>query len=521
MMLWSHDRVPRTMSTQHPDNARAPYWCRREVIQGEDEVYEAFFAFSELKCNEVMWDSEGKDVDTHVVRKLLSSQPDFFREHVLGQDLFLTYRVPNPKIEAAERKTVAETLLNVAVGYDVASTFYGKEVAPIFEVILPFTTSWEEVVGLHQYYKALVSHVEIAKTKLAEWMGWFNPREVNVIPLIEDKESLLSVDSIVAPYVKKIGSRRIRVFIARSDPALNYGLACAVVLAKIALSKMKKLEVEEGIEIYPIIGVGSLPFRGHLSPRNLQGFMNEYRGVYTVTVQSALKYDYALEETQRTVDELNRKLPNGEAVELEVEENLLQTLEKLKSAYEEEVERLAPLINAVALYVPPRRARRLHIGLFGYSRGVRGVRLPRAIPFTCALYSLGIPPEFIGLRALTDLNEAEWRTLRQGYLNMINDLREAAGYVSYRNLDLLQEEAGRLAKKVSMSEENLKKIFELFLDSLKVVEENLNVKLGPKTYSEKRHENTVNNFLLAFLEGDSEAARRYLLEAAIIRRSLG
>jgi Phosphoenolpyruvate carboxylase (EC 4.1.1.31) len=43
-----------------------------------------------------MWDAEGKDVDTHVVRKLFTNYPEFFKEKVLGRDVFLTYRIPNP-----------------------------------------------------------------------------------------------------------------------------------------------------------------------------------------------------------------------------------------------------------------------------------------------------------------------------------------------------------------------------------------------------------------------------------------
>jgi Uncharacterized protein conserved in archaea len=85
------------MSTQHPDNAKVPEWAKSEVIEGEDEVKEAFLAYSMYGVHEVMWDAEGKDVDTHVVRKLLSNYPDYFREHILGKDVFLTYRLPNPK----------------------------------------------------------------------------------------------------------------------------------------------------------------------------------------------------------------------------------------------------------------------------------------------------------------------------------------------------------------------------------------------------------------------------------------
>ncbi len=518
-MEWSFERVPRTMSTQHPDNARPPSWCSGEVIQGEDEVREAFYAYSALGCREVMWDSEGKDVDTRVVRKLLAAHGDFFREHVLGEDLFLTYRLPNPRIEEAERKVVAETLLNIAVGFDVASTFYGREVAPIFEVILPFTTSHEEVVALHRYYEALTRHAELGG-EVAKWLGEFKPERVNVIPLIEDLPSLLSADHIVKLYAEAMGLRRVRVFIARSDPALNYGLPSAVALAKLALYKLSRLR-DEGVEAYPIIGVGCLPFRGHLSPNNLANFLDEYGGVVTVTVQSALKYDYEEEVSRRAVAELNHRLPAREAMEVEDEEALLRALDKLREAYQGVVEDLAPLINSLSMYVPPRRARRLHIGLFGYSRGVRGVRLPRAIPFTCALYSLGLPPEFLGLRALRELEEDEWRALTSAYLNLDLDLSEAGRFVSWRNLEEVEEEAEGVARRAGMLEDRLREALFKVEEDLKAAEEMLGVKLGPRSPSERRHENTVNSLLLSYLEGDEQYVRHFLVEAAYIRRSLG
>lgn len=119
-------KIPRTMATQHPDNARAPSWARREVLEGEDEVQEAFLSYEELGCQEVMWDSEGKDVDTRVIRKLLSSSDSYFKNHIIGKDVYLTYRLPNPRLDRAEKKIVIETLENIAVGHDVASAWYAS-----------------------------------------------------------------------------------------------------------------------------------------------------------------------------------------------------------------------------------------------------------------------------------------------------------------------------------------------------------------------------------------------------------
>jgi len=98
-----------------------------------------------------MWDSEGKDIDPHVVRKLLTSYPDFFKEKILGRDVFLTYRIPNPMLEKVEKKVFLETLQAIPKHFDVAKQFYGNgEYAPVFEVILPFTSSHRDVVKVFE-----------------------------------------------------------------------------------------------------------------------------------------------------------------------------------------------------------------------------------------------------------------------------------------------------------------------------------------------------------------------------------
>jgi phosphoenolpyruvate carboxylase len=520
-------RIPHTMSTQHPDNINVPKWSTDSVIDGNTEIFEAYFAYETLGCQEVMWDSEGKDVDTRVVRKLLNQYWEYFLDHRLGKDVFLTYRIPNPKIELVERKVVIETLQNIPVAYDVASTFYKREAAPIFEVILPFTTSGKELTLLFNYYKkAIVGDSDIAldrTTKVKDWVGDFKPTSIRVIPLVEDFNSLLAIDKITAPYIEAVKPKYLRVFIARSDPALNYGLFCAILLSKIALSKLYKLEKTTGVEMYPIIGVGSKPFRGHLAPDNIENFLQEYKGVATVTIQSALRYDYPLEEVKDCVKLLNERLPNGKPTEIEDNEEVLlrMVLQKCKQKYESIIEPLAPLVNSLASYVPPRRARKLHIGLFGYSRNVAGVNLPRAITFAAALYTIGLPPEFIGCGVLADLNEKERNLILKNYVNIQHDLNAIGGYLSWQNINLLMEMRQKVAERAGASDGKLKSAFTNIVNDLQTVEESLDVKLGPRTATQKRHENFTNNFLIAYLEHEDDEAKKALAEAAELRRCLG
>ena len=521
-----HGNIPRTMSTQHPDNARIPNWCDSEVMDGNTEIQEAYLAYSTLGCREVMWDAEGKDVDTRVVRKLLTNYEEYFKQNVLGEDLFLTYRIPNPRVEAVERKIVVETLQNIPVAYDVASTFYGKNLAPIFEVILPFTTDGAELVWLDRYYKKAIVAAEDLELdgsfKVKDWIGCFNPKGIRIIPLVEDFDSILAIDRIVESYADVAKPDYLRVFLARSDPALNYGLVCAVLLSKIGLSKLGMLQKRRGLRIHPILGVGSTPFRGHLSPENLENFLHEYRGLSTVTIQSALKYDHPVEQTKETIRVLNERLPNEEHAPIEPhEENQLVVLmKKFRHRYENVVEELSPLVNSIAQLVPQRRTRKLHIGLFGYSRSLRGVTLPRAITFAAAFYSLGIPPEFIGGKAFDDI-DTEWDILQKHYLNMKSDISRAGAYLSWQNVNMLQEAHAKLAERAGMSAESLRGAIARLLEDIEAIEENVGIKVGPRSLTERKHEDLTNIFLISYMEHEDSEARTALVEAAKLRRCLG
>lgn len=422
-------KVPRCMSTQHPDNVNPPFFAEEPELGGEDEIREAYYVFSHLGCDEQMWDCEGKEVDNYVVKKLLTKYQAFFGDHVLGEDLRLTLRVPNPTVERAEAKILLETLESIPRSYDTASLFYGMDAAPVFEVILPMTSSSSCLNRIHSYYLDFVKGKERLQladgVTVKEWIGEFRPDEINVIPLFEDHEGMLNAAKITGEYLDGKDIQEQRVFLARSDSAMNYGMISATLLNRIALSDFRDLEEESGVKLYPIIGMGSAPFRGNLRPDNVEDVTGEYRGAYTFTVQSSFKYDHEPSDVIRGIKEL-RSVKPGRAAEIE-RESVLEIISAYCREYRRQVMDLVDIINRVARYVPGRRKRKLHIGLFGYSRSMGNVSLPRAITFTAALYSLGVPPELLGFNALSS---GDLEFIEEVYPGLGRDLHDAARYAN-------------------------------------------------------------------------------------------
>ena len=487
--------IPKVMSTQHPDNANpAPFADSRGVLRGDGEVQEAVHVFS-LGCDEQMWDSEGKDTDNQVVRKLLTSHPHFFQNaYRLGREITLTLRVPNPRVERDMRKSLVEALQSVPSAYDMTQSFYGDaEVAPIEDVILPLTTSSEEISLVEAYYRRVVVGQEDEPLEdgqaVKDWIGEFFPKRVRVIPLIEDMEHLIHCDQIVEEYLEGRDLPYQRVFLARSDPALNYGIVAAELILKVGLLRLHALQQRLGLPLYPIIGCGSVPFRGHLTPINVDRSLTEYPSAQTFTVQSAFKYDYDNDVVRNGIARL-RAHERREPVPID-ENHARAIIDKTTAEHQDNVQRLAEIIRTVSGYVPRRRDRRLHVGLFGYGRtlGDGEVTLPRAIGFTASLYSIGVPPELLGVASLTadDLSY-----LREVYPSFDGDLRAALRFTNERHVrDLLGERYLRLVGQ--------------FTDELDRVHEGLTSAIWASIDHDK---STVN-------------IPHYVEEAARIRRFLG
>ncbi len=498
--------IPTSMASQHPDHAGVPYWLKDAFIRTHHETEESYRTFSELGINEYKWDWEGKLVDESVIERLLSTYYDYFKEHPLGKEKFLTLRLPNPRVETEFR--IGRTLMGILTAASLA-TQIGLLSPPIFEVILPMTETSEEMIDIQEAFREIAN----LKHKLYRLEN-DSIKHIKIIPLFEQVSTIIKSDNILKKYIsqhkKKFGyfPPYLRPYLARSDPALNSGIVSTVLAIKIALSKYLEFEKETGIALYPIIGSASLPFRGGLTPDTAMAFAKEYKGIRTALIQSAFRYDYPKEKVIAAIKTLHKKLLEGKAVSLnKKEENgLIRTIGFFEKYYRQTIEKIAPLINKIASQLPKRRERVQHIGLFGYSRGVGKVKLPRAIGFTAALYSIGVPPELIGTgRGLKEAKKIKTLPLvEKYYLNLRPDLIRAGRFLNKNILNDLSEKSP---------------IWKKIKEDVTEIEKFLGEELGPLTFEERQHQ-----ILAEKLYNDLKSKQPLtdiISEMSLLRKSLG
>ncbi len=505
---------PITMATQHPDNAGAPWWHDDAFIATQDEITELLTLFQELPIDEYMWDWEGKYVDEAVGEKLFSRAKDYFQKHPLGEDLHLTYRIP--AWEEGRKHRMARAFIDILSLADFAKEI-GLNRPPVTEMFLPLTTSAEQPIGVRRTFRETADyHRTIFHASREDEHHLLELLEVT--PLVEDIDSLFHIERILKPYWQELAGERgaipehLRVFLARSDPALNAGLVSAVLAVKTAISTIHQLAHEVGSRAFPLIGTGSLPFRGGVNPETTQTFLDQYAGTHTYSIQSAFRYDYPLASVRSALQTIRQEVPLRTAKQVPEgdHEHLWQLIRSFTEAWQPTIEAIAPLINTVGTYVPSRRERLLHIGLFGYSRGMGSVKLPRAIVFTAALYSLGVPPELIATgRGLKRAEELHLLPLLETYYPALREeLRHAGHFLNRENLALLTEKCPA---------------FEGVFEDIGRIEQILGVELMQIAPEHIIHRNLTSTILHRLQSDhiDPATMTRDIVEAAKLRRSLG
>ena len=496
------------MATQHPDNAAAPYWETDGdgFVSVAEELTECISAYRDLGVDEYMWDWEGKYADEAVADRLFTEYYDFCRKAQIGKDTFLTFRVPN--IWHEKGYSLLRALMVILTSEDFSSDLKFRH-RPLFEVILPMTETAEQLMYIQRSFRKLA---HFKHETFSHHVGG-NIDYLEIIPLVESVSGQLEIGTLLNEYVRlhtKEFARKpvyIRPFLARSDPAMVSGLLATVLANKIALAELSVFSRTTGVKTYPIIGVGSLVFRGGLSPETVFEFVTQYPGVRTVTIQSAFRYDFALPKVKRAIALLKKLLPTTKAVTISTHDSgkLKKLISRSEALYQATLTGLIPSMRPVFAAVPRRRERRQHIGFLSYGRSMRGAALPRAINFTAAFYSLGIPPELIGAgRFLASLSPDEFALVQKYYVHLKQDF----------------ERVGRFFNRIVMNRlVKSNSAWKQVAEDVRLVEKILGIALGPKTQAERLHANLAEQ--LWIVRRDRHKAVELIAETGKLRKSLG
>ena len=493
------------MATQHPDNARTPYWERDGdgFISSREETTECMDAFCNLNVEEFMWDWEGKFTDEAVVDRLFHHYFDYFKKNPLGLKKRLTFRIPN--IWEEKGYSLIRSLMVVLTSEDFARDLKFHH-PPLFEVILPMTENAKQLIFIQKSFQELARLKSKMFSKFKK-----NTEYVSIIPLFEGINTQINAKKILKEYLKlhkkafNFNPPFLRIFIARSDPAMISGLIPTVLANKIILSDLKELEAETGIRMFPIMGAGSLPFRGGLSPIAIKEFDGEYPGLNTITIQSAFRYDYPISEVRQAIKYYNKRHHGqSQTVSKTDRKKLIRVIALFEKEYQARLNKIVPNLKFVFSSFPRRRERHLHIGLLSYGRKTKKVTLPRAITFTGSFYSLGIPPEFLGISGFAKLKIDDLILLNKYHKNYIINLTQAGKFLNWKNL-----------RKLAAKHKGWGKIE----NDIQKAEKILKIKFGPKNKKESEYSRLTS--LLLESKNNHKKVKNLITQTGILRKSLG
>jgi phosphoenolpyruvate carboxylase len=242
-------------------------------------------------CDEVMVDYEGKLTPYAQPKEIVLKVGSLGIP--IGEKLFITPRVPNPRLEDLDRVSLSIEAALLANYYSY--TRLGTQA--VKWIILPMVEDPAMV--------RLVQRLIVKKMRVYQEEFSIPKMDVQLVPLVEDVERLLEIHrfiTILYNAVKDYGieMHNLRVFIGKSDAAVKAGHIASSIGITLALYKTLIVDNELDLDIKPIIGMGMPTFRGGINnPALVEHEVRCYQGFRTVTIQSAIRYDNPFEKYRK------------------------------------------------------------------------------------------------------------------------------------------------------------------------------------------------------------------------------
>ncbi|NPA85650.1 MAG: phosphoenolpyruvate carboxylase [Crenarchaeota archaeon] len=487
-------KVPKLMATQHPDST--------VVLMPQDEVEEAIQDVLPLDrggrgCDEKMVDYEGKATPYNQMRDIIEEIRKY--DVVPGEDFLITPRVPNPKLEDKDRHLLAIT---AAVTANMYSQMYFNTDAVKY-IVLPMSASTLEVAEVQRRIlkvERLVS--EEFSLRIEDW--------IRLIPLFENAESHMHIDEIVESlriaFIKEIGlfEKEFRIFMGKSDSGIHSGHIASSIGIRMGLLKLWRWQKETMFKAYPIIGMGKPPLRGHMAEWIIEDWADAWKGYYTATVQSALRFNTDRKDYVHAITTVVKSSGQEPPLHLlSYAKEMVNVAWRASEVYTERLDALADTIMFMAKLVTRTRAR-----LESYKRKAKtGKEMPRAIRFCASLYSMGLGPTIMGASVLDELAKGTAETFEHllEFLPMLK--KDLAFDYAFTDREVFRKYVDD--KTYEMIERDLKTVEEYFGD------------VEPPKRPDERYLLKLRELRDSITEAEISKAKAIIMELAEMRGFLG
>lgn len=408
-----------------------------------------------------------------------------------------------------------EILLGIAAANNLLNRT--DHIPPIRDLIIPQVNNQRVLNSARATIAALRkafpdSHIDLSGIKL--------------VPLIENTHAMLNIRENVLMHMNAIRGdsfeEYVRVMLAMSDTSMESGVIATKACLRFALSEIYHFAMEKSTTIFPILGGGTLPFRGLQNPDNIYNLL-QHLPASQITIQSAMTFDYGEVGIAQLYEEMMRAQQSHldnivnllDHVSMDEKADYHSIRSEAEKAYWEDLIlhsheglSLPVLLSQKGINAPMRRNRvGVNTGGAGRDKLISGqkIRFHRAIAHVFGLLSVGL--------GSGTLYGAKYLTTLQQHPDKFSALSPVLSALYHQDLQLVSEKIAKLAEELFAINHLV-----TFIQERKSVIKSC---FGIDPQINETHEKHLFDALTFHAKGRAHDCRLSLQKAAIERKAIG